>query len=83
MQAIIMKYHGPTDRRGSRVSATNPDGKRVFLTWNNALNSEKNHLEAAKALCTKMGWHGPMAGGGLKGACMVWVFTDTADNFLA
>lgn len=61
MQAIITKYHGPTDRRGSRVSATAAAG-RVYLAWDDALNSEQNHAAAAHALAAKMEWTGPRYG---------------------
>lgn len=79
MQAIITKYHGPTDRRGSRVSATAAAG-RVYLAWDDALNSEANHAAAAVALAEKMGWlgagYGRLVSGGLPDGSFAHVFTE-------
>jgi len=55
MQAIITKYHGPTDTRGSRISATVEAG-RVYISYPYELNIEEAHRKAAKALQTKLGW---------------------------
>lgn len=67
MKAITTKYHGPTNTRGSRVSASDEDGNRVSLIWENALDSEANHDAAAKALCVKMDWtQNPLVRGHLK-----------------
>ena len=54
-QAIITKYIGPTDLRGSRVKATAEAGS-ITLAWDDALNSEENHVAAARALAGKYGW---------------------------
>lgn len=62
-QAIITKYHGPTNVRGSRVSAKAWAG-RVILSWDHALNSQDNHIAAAKALADKLAWEGKWHGGG-------------------
>ncbi len=73
MQAIITKYHGPTNTRGSRVSATAANGQRVFMGYDSAHTSEENHRIAAEKLCEKLDWHGKLASGSLKNG-MVWVF---------
>jgi hypothetical protein len=57
MQAIMTKYHGPTDTRGSRYSASAQAG-RVCIDSNDELNFERNHKAAAKALAMKLGWEG-------------------------
>lgn len=62
-QAIITKYIGPTNYRGSRVKASASAGS-VTLEWDNALNSDGNHAAAAQALCDKYGWTGEYAMGG-------------------
>ena len=54
-QAIITKYLGPTDRRGSRVKATAEAGS-VTLEWNDALDIIDNHWAAALALANRYGW---------------------------
>ena len=56
MKAITTKYHGPTNVRGSRISATDEDRNRVSLSYDDGLNSEENHDAAAIALCVKMKW---------------------------
>lgn len=64
MQAIITKFHGPTNVRGSRVSATAEAG-RVILDWDHALNPDDNHKSAAMALAAKFKWDGHYVGGHL------------------
>ncbi len=56
MQAIITKYHGPTDAMGARVSATAECGKRVRIPYDHSLPRYGSHDEAAKALIDKLGW---------------------------
>ena len=64
MQAIITKFHGPTNVRGSRVSATAEAGK-ITLSWDHALNSDDNHKAAAEAFARKFNWTGTYVGGHL------------------
>jgi hypothetical protein len=52
MQAILTRYHGPTNVKGSRYSATCERG-RVILPANAALNPEGNHKEACAALVAR------------------------------
>ena len=37
MQAIVTKYHGATNFKGSRISATAEAG-RIYLSWDDSLN---------------------------------------------
>lgn len=61
MQAISVKYIGPTDSRGSRVKATAMYSKKsATLGWDAALNRDENFALAVKALCKKMDWHGQL-----------------------
>lgn len=55
MQAIVTKYLGPTNTRGSRVKATCNAGS-VTVSWDYALNIDENHEAAFRALATKLGW---------------------------
>jgi len=73
MKAIKTKYHGPTNFRGSRICASDGDRNRVYIGVNNELDSEDNHVNAAKALCKKMNWHGNLVRGSLPD-CDVFVF---------
>lgn len=55
-QAIITRYIGPTDTKGSRVRATSASGLTLTLGWDSALGSEENHRAAALALANKHNW---------------------------
>lgn len=82
-QAIVTKYHGPTDRRGSRVSAT-ADAGRIFVSWDDSLGIEKNHDNAARLLAEKFKWRGTWYGGGLPtGDGNVYVCDDGASFHVA
>lgn len=65
MKAIITKYHGATNFRGSRISAFDGDN-RVVIPYPHELNSEEAHRAAAQALCDKLKWTGKFISGGLK-----------------
>jgi len=54
MQAIITKFLGPTNTKGSRIKATSWDAS-VTVTYNYALDSLNNHRAAADAVCASMG----------------------------
>ena len=75
MKTIETKYHGPTNFRGSRISATDCGDHTIYISYDNALNSDDAHKAAAIALRKKLNWSGPMQGGHTK-AGMVWVFVD-------
>ena len=57
MKAIIVKYLGPTDTKGSRWKASCDGGSRT-VPYDHALDSDKNATAAAVALCQHMNWHG-------------------------
>jgi len=65
MQAIVTKYIGPTNHRGSRVKASAQAGT-VTLGWDHALNPDNNHRAAALALMARFGWqeHSTLSEGG-------------------
>ena len=72
-QAIITKYIGPTNIRGSRIKAT-ADAGSITLSYDDALNSQANHNRAARALVVKFGWVGNWRCGRMpnnKGNCYV------------
>lgn len=75
MKAIETKFHGPTNTRGSRITASDCDGNRVTVSTDYSLDSEANHRRAAVALCDKMRWNGAetMIAGSVKGG-YVFVF---------
>ena len=63
-QAIVTKYLGPTNHRGSRVKAT-CNAKTATTSWDYALDVAENHAMAAKALAKDLGWVGNWVLGGL------------------
>lgn len=55
MQAIITKYIGPSNVRGSRIKATAQAGS-VTIGYRYELNTEENHRAAAEKLAARYGW---------------------------
>ena len=76
MQAIRTRYHGPSNVRGSRISAKCEAGS-IIVGYNHALSTDGNHAAAAAALVRKLGWdkqgYAPMYGGNFDGD-EYWVF---------
>lgn len=70
-KAIVTTYHGPTNSRGSRISAKDSDNNRVSISSPLELSGEEGHKLAAEALKKKMGWHGQLVGGHLKAGSFV------------
>lgn len=64
MQAIVTKYHGPTNSKGGRISATAEAG-RIYVEWDHALGIDENHDAAAMAFARKFDWRGLLYRGGL------------------
>lgn len=79
-KAIRTKYHGPTNTRGSRVTATDGDRNWITIEWDHSLTSDQNHRAAAVALCKKLGWTGTLAQGGFPDSC-VFVFVNSDETF--
>jgi len=67
MKAITTKYHGPTNTRGARISATDGDN-RISISYDYSGNHDQVHRKAALALCNKLNWDGcdRLVGGGMK-----------------
>lgn len=72
-QAIVTKYYGPTNTRGSRIKATSASGKSLTLPWAYELGVDENHAAAAVALAQKLGWEGRFVMGGLADGAQVFV----------
>ena len=58
MKAIETTFHGPTNTRGSRITASDSDGNRATVPYEYVSRGEEAHRAAAVALCRKMGWGG-------------------------
>lgn len=65
-QAIETKFYCPSNVKGSRYSAS-CDAGRVILDADHSLGFQENHIRAAKALASKLGWDGVWSGGATKG----------------
>lgn len=69
-QAIITKFLGPTNHRGSRVKAI-CEARTLVVEWDHALDPNDNHWRAATTLAEGLGWIGEkahgwsLAGGGM------------------
>jgi len=72
-QAIVTKYFGPTNSKGSRVKAT-CDAGSVTVGWDYALGDSGNYDAAAIKLAKKFGWTGSMLRGTLPSGDRVYVF---------
>lgn len=62
-QAIETRYHGPTNTRGARISASAQAG-RIYVSYDHALGIDENHAAAALAFAKRWGWAGEWVGGG-------------------
>jgi hypothetical protein len=85
MQAIQVKFLGPTNIRGSRYKATCASGS-ITLGVDHALHLEQNAARAAVALCNKLGWSGLPYGdelivGGLPNGSYVFVFAHGSQRY--
>jgi hypothetical protein len=72
-QAIVTKYIGPSNVKGSRIKAKANAGS-VILSWDGALDTDDNHHAAAKKLANKFDWVGEWHCGALpdnSGNCYV------------
>ena len=61
MQTIMTKYLGPTDTKAPRVKAMTSSGHRgstYTVEWDDSLDVEGNHADAAQKLLDRLGWHG-------------------------
>ena len=74
MQAIRTRFHGPTDTKGSRISAKNRS-RTIYVGYDHALDLIDNHRAAARELKRIMPWGGDMVGGSFDGD-WYWVFDD-------
>ncbi len=69
---ITTKFLGQTNFRGSRVKASCKAGS-IIVGWDHALDTDRNHIAAAKALAEKLGWNGEWIGGDLNPNSCVFV----------
>ncbi len=75
MQAILTRYHGPTDTRPSRLTAR-ADAGQITVSYDHALNGQQNHRAAAAAMIHSLGLVGTWQGGHLHDGSYVWTRLD-------
>lgn len=83
-QAIVTRYYGPTNTKGSRIIARAEAGWTAF-PYDHALNSSDNHAAAARKLADKYEWRGNWIGGAVpNGNGYVWIdASDIAERWRA
>ena len=76
MKAIVVRYLGPTNTRGSRYKASAEGVKSLTIPTSYRHNDFDNERVAAEALCLKYGWKGELTAGTLPGGDTVFVFSE-------
>jgi len=66
MKAIITKYLGATNTKGSRIKASDSDRNSITISYPYELSGEAVFKAAAVKLCEKMNWSTDLLGGGTK-----------------
>jgi hypothetical protein len=79
-QSIIVRFHGPTDSRGSRYSARCEAG-RLSVEADDALSDTKNRQVAFKALAHRLIWAGWWVEGSLPDGAGVFVYAGPLSMF--
>lgn len=75
MKAIVTKFHGPTNNRGSRYSARAEGLPALTLSADYGLDADANHRRLAVEFAKKYGWKGILHGGAMPdGTGYAWVF---------
>lgn len=84
MQAIICKYFGPTNSKGSRIKAQCAAGS-ITIDYPHELSGQAVYRKAAEALVVKLGWdsvhYGDLLGGQLPSGDYSFVFNNDASKF--
>lgn len=83
MKAILTKFHGPTDTRGSRISARAEGCPVRFYSYDHA--SRNPHADAARQYRAERGWDtdpdgGKMVCGWLPNGDRAWVFISAVEQ---
>lgn len=75
MQAIVVKYIGPSNTRAAKIKATSRAGS-IIIPYNHALSIDVQEADAAARLCAKLEWSGDLACAMLPNGDTVFVFKD-------
>lgn len=82
MKAIVCKYIGPSNFKGSRIKAYAEGGNSITISYPHELSGSDVYKLAAVALCKKMKWEGPLIEGGLPNGDYVFVFAPKISHYL-
>lgn len=74
MKAILTRYLPATNTKPSRIRATAEGGKPLTVGYYAAPDNTDPFAFAARQLADRMGWTGPLLGGGLPDGSTCWVF---------
>jgi hypothetical protein len=74
MKAILTKYHGVTNTRGSRIIAHAEGVKSLTIPYPHELSGEACHRLAATLLCERQEWPTELVGGQLPNGDYVFCF---------
>lgn len=74
-QAIVTAYHGPTNSKGARITASAEAGRKT-LSYDHAVSCAENHKRAARALASKFKWDGTLHSGSLPDGRYAHVFEE-------
>lgn len=77
LQAIVTKFHGPTDTLPGRIIAKAAAG-RVTHYYDHGLSQEANHDFACRMLATKLDWKAVWFRGGMPGGSDVVAWSQNA-----
>ena len=80
MQTIMTKYLGPTDTKAPRVKAMTSSGHRgstYTVEWDDSIDVEGNHADAAQKLLDRLGWRGEWRMGAMDRG---YVFVNATDH---
>ena len=80
MKVIETKYHGPTNTRGARITATTEGAGRLSIPYPHELSGMACHQKAAEALRDRLNWQGRLIGGGTKSG-YAFVFADDEPTY--
>lgn len=74
MKAIVTKYHGCTNTRPARMTATAEGVKTITLPLDDHLSIEENHRAAAMILAQKYNWSTRLISGALPDGSIAHTF---------
>lgn len=72
-KAIITKFHGPSNARGSRIGVSAPDNRTRLFDYDHGLRHDERHAHCAKLYAIERNWPGLYVAGYVAGSGYVFV----------